>query len=189
MGMFDTIEFEAPLPCGHCGKPVSSTQTKEFDSLMNRYRIKDCVSHAEDIRIAKEDLWCEDCKEMTSPVYLVVNRGVLVGVTPSFEEAQRILRYMNYEKLVLWYHDLWKRLTKAAGEARRSRRFIEECAQWFEEGRHLEEVKVGEKKPLRLGFFGALSYVEGAKNPLEALRRYLKENPAPEDEASDSLFD
>ena len=59
MGMFDTIVLDRAYECPACGKEIESVQTKEFERTLEDYRVGDCISHAEDIRIVKETLYCE----------------------------------------------------------------------------------------------------------------------------------
>ena len=88
MGMFDTIYFDQPYFCPMCQGKIISTQTKAFENLLEDYHVKDCVSHAEEIRIVKEELFCDHCsKYIGLDVYIAVNRGVLIGVAATLEEA------------------------------------------------------------------------------------------------------
>ncbi|MDD5435020.1 MAG: hypothetical protein PH343_06285 [Nitrospira sp.] len=110
MGMFDTIYFDQKYPCPLCGKGIGDIQTKEFENLLNIYLVKDCISHAEDIRIIKDELFCNACSKHTGKyVYIVVVRGILIGITESFNTAKELINDLNMEKLILWYHDLYKK--------------------------------------------------------------------------------
>jgi hypothetical protein len=110
MGMFDTIYFEKPYDCPVCNNKIDSVQVKEFENLLESYHIGDCVGHAEDVRIIKDDLFCDKCREFTGQnVYIVVDRGILIGISLNIEEARKLLDSMSFEKLTLWYHDLYKR--------------------------------------------------------------------------------
>lgn len=76
---------------------------------MEDYQVKDCISHAEEIRIIKDEL-CNNCLKNTGiNIYIVVNRGILVGIAESLEEAKKLLGELNLEKLISWYHDLYQR--------------------------------------------------------------------------------
>ncbi len=110
MGMFDTIHFEKPRECPECGGDINSVQTKKFGRLLNDYRIGDCIDHAEESRVTREKLHCGNCSEVIEKyVYLAVDRGILVGVEDSREEAEKVLGNTGKEKLVLMYHDLHER--------------------------------------------------------------------------------
>src|SRR3972149_5304204 len=110
MGMFDTIYFDQKYACPLCGKEICDIQTKEFENLLNYYHVKDCISHAEDIEIIKDELFCNACSKHTgSYVYIIVARGILLGTTDTLKAAKELLNDLNLEKMILWYHDLYKR--------------------------------------------------------------------------------
>ena len=91
---------------------IDFTQTKAFErTLTNFFHIKDCISHAEEIRVIKEELLCNKCSEFIGRyVYIAVFRGILVGVKQiHLQEARHMLNDMNLEKMLLWYHDLYKK--------------------------------------------------------------------------------
>ena len=39
-----------------CYGNIESIQVKEFENLLEDYHVKDCISHAEEIRIIKDEL-------------------------------------------------------------------------------------------------------------------------------------
>lgn len=173
MGMFDTIYFEKGYSCPFCGSSIDSTQTKEFDQTLMNFHIKDCVSHAEEIRVIKEELFCNKCSKFTGQhVYIAVFRGILVGAANTLQEAQNMLNGMNLEKLILWYHDLYKRYDGGVREKEGVLRFLRNVVEWFEQGRH-------KKKKDKVAGIGDLffifdkEYLKGAKDPLEAIKRFL----------------
>lgn len=82
MGMFDTIRFESPIACAVCQAPISATQTKAFECLMDDFHIGDCIGHAEELRLVREGLYCDACHAIDQQfVYLAVYRGILVDIT------------------------------------------------------------------------------------------------------------
>jgi hypothetical protein len=60
MGMFDTIIFENPIKCEICGALIESTQTKEFECMMETYYIGDIVRSSTITGIIKEELYCDN---------------------------------------------------------------------------------------------------------------------------------
>ncbi len=65
MGMFDTIYFEKAYQCPECLGKIDSVQVKEFENMLENYHIGDCMGHAEDVRIIKDDLYCDNCRKFT----------------------------------------------------------------------------------------------------------------------------
>ncbi len=53
MGMFDTIYFDKPYICPVCQGEIHSVQVKAFENMLEDYRVKDCVGHAEEINMEK----------------------------------------------------------------------------------------------------------------------------------------
>ena len=106
MGMFDTVYLKPPYACSNCGKEIGAVQTKAFEQTLDQFRISDSISHAEDIRIVKEELYCQNCRELPAGfVYLVVNRGILAGIADRLDDAWTVLPEMNLEQMILWYHE------------------------------------------------------------------------------------
>jgi hypothetical protein len=187
MAMFDTIYFDKPYICSHCGAEIGSTQTKVFDQTLSNYHVKDCVSHAEDIRIVKEELFCYKCSKFKDQyVYLAVARGILVGVADTLHDARGMLNDMNLEKMILWYHDLFKKFREESREKSNALGFMRNTVEWFEKGYHkLGEGNDAEKR----GLFFSLNkeYLKDAQEPLQAMKKYLAANEK-EDEDQDIFF-
>lgn len=173
MGMFDTIHFDKAYSCPHCAAEIASTQTKAFDQSLSVYHVKDCVSHAEEIRIIKEELFCEKCSRFSGKyVYIAVQRGILVGVADTLSVAQSMLNDMNLEKLILWYHDLFDKFLDEEREKSNVVGFMENTVEWFEKGYH--KIGAGDIAAKReLFFITKKEYLENAQEPLEAIKNYL----------------
>lgn len=173
MGMFDTIVFDKAYSCPQCGAEIASTQTKAFDQTLSSYQVKDCISHAEDIRIVKEELFCHTCSNFGGQyVYLVVVRGILVGVLDTLQAAEGLLHDLNLEKMILWYHDLFKRYEAESREKWGARNFMRHVVEWFEKGYHKLDEGAAKQKSL---FIWDKEYLQDAKEPLEAIRKHLAE--------------
>ena len=69
-------------------------------------------------------------------VYIAVFRGILVGVADSLQEARHMLSDMNLEKMLLWYHDLYKKYDGEVRENEGVLRFLRNMVEWFEQCRH-----------------------------------------------------
>lgn len=182
MGLFDTIYFEKPYLCLNCRVTIDSVQVKEFECILAHYRVKDCISHAEDIRIVKSELFCDKCREFTDRhVYIAVFRGIFVGAADTLQSAQDMLNDMNLEKMLLWYHDLYKKYAGELRENERVLRFLKNVVEWFEQGRHKKKrdtIKgIGD-----LPFLFDKEYLKGAKDPLEAIKRFLSAKKKEEEE-------
>jgi hypothetical protein len=182
MGMFDTVYFDKPYLCPNCRAKIDSTQTKTFERALTNFHVKDCVSHAEEIRVVKEELFCNKCSEFTGQyVYIAVFRGILVGMENSLQEARRLLNDMNLEKLILWYHDLYKKYDGEVRENESVFRFLRNVVEWFEQGRHKKKkdkvTGIGD-----LPFIFDKGYLKGAKDPLEAIKRILAAKQKAEEE-------
>lgn len=173
MGMFDMIYFDRPYLCPNCRSKIAFTQIKAFKRTLTNFHIKDGVSHAEEIRVVKEELFCNKCSEFTGQhVYIAVFRGILVGAANTLQDAQAMLNDMNLEKLTLWYHDLYKKYDKEVRKNEGVLRFLRNVVEWFEQGRH----KKKNDKAASIGdilFLFDKEYLKGAKDPLEAIKRFL----------------
>jgi hypothetical protein len=175
MGMFDTIIFDRPIPCAQCGAEIRSDQTKAFECTLDDYRIGDCIAHAEEIRIVRDELFCGKCTEFTGAYYyLAVYRGVLVGIEQEREAAEVLLRGFNFEKLLLWYHDLYRKRQRALADNRRAEAFMRQVCEWFEGG-------YDRQAPEGLGslrFFLSRDILTKSDTPLAALRQFLAQREA-----------
>lgn len=173
MGMFDTIYFDKPYRCPKCKAKIDSTQTKAFDRALANFYVMDCVSRAEEIRVVKEELFCNKCSGFEGQyVYIAVFRGILVGVADSLQEARHMLNDMNLEKMLLWYHDLYREYDGKIRENNDILRLMRNVVEWFEQGRH----KKKKDKETGIGDIFSLfdkEYLKGAKDSLEAIKRFL----------------
>jgi len=171
MGMFDTIYFAQPYTCPICLGKIVSTQTKAFESLLEDYHLKDCISHAEEIRIVREELFCDYCSKHTGlNIYIVVNRGVLLGTPATLEEAQKLMSGLSLEKLILWYHDLYQQYTEEKREKNSLIRFLDDLHKWYGEKLYEQPDDATMKK---FRFFHNLRYLRGASDPVESIERFL----------------
>jgi len=171
MGMFDTIYFNKEYTCPICHNKIKSIQVKEFENILEDYHIKDCVSHAEEMRIIKDELFCENCSKNTGVnIYIVVSRGILVGTAKSLEEAKKLLNDLNLEKLILWYHDLYGRYIEERKEKNSYRRFLDDLHEWY--GERLYE-KSEDSVNKRIWLIWNLRHLKGALNPVESIERFM----------------
>lgn len=171
MGMFDTIIFDRPIPCAKCGAEIRSDQTKAFECTLDDYRIGDCIAHAEEIRIVGDDLYCDACKAFTTRYYLAVYRGVLVGIETEREAAEALLRSFSFEKLLLWYHDLYRKRRRALADNRRAEAFMRNVCKWFAGG---YDTLAPEDEPKRRWLFvWDRNVLEKSDTPLAALQHFL----------------
>lgn len=170
--MFDTIYFDKAYTCQKCQGKIYSTQTKAFENLLDGFHVKDCIGHAEEMRIVKEELFCDNCREFIGKsVYIVVGRGILLGVTETLEEAKKLLNDLNQEKLVLWYHDLYQRYIGERNEKRSYGRFLEDLREWYGERRH--ERPETDSGIERIRFIWNSRHLKGCMNPVESIERFV----------------
>jgi len=171
MGMFDTIYLDKEYTCPICGRKIKSIQTKEFENILENYYVKDCIAHSEDIRIIKDELFCDNCLKGTGVnIYIVVNRGILVGTTESLEEAKKLLNDLNLEKLILWYHDLYQRHIEERKEKDSYRRFLDDLHEWYSEKLY---EKPEDSTAKRIWLIWNLKHLKGALNPVESIERFM----------------
>lgn len=169
MGMYDTLHFDRPRECPKCGEEIRTVQTKKFEKLLIDYRVGDCVDHAEESKITRERLLCNNCSEhLEKYVYLVVDRGVLLGITDTREEAEKLLGSADKEKFLLMYHDLYKRYRKEQKAKRKYHRFLKQAQHWFRKGKHKKEDLSPFEKLLL-----SSKHLLSAETPLQAIESFL----------------
>ena len=174
MGMFDTIYFDKAYTCPVCQGEIHSVQVKAFENMLEDYHVKDCVGHAEEIKIVKEELFCDNCSKFTGKsVYIVAGRGILLGTADTLEEAKKLLNDLNLEKLVLWYHDLYRRYISERGDKESYEGFLEDLREWYGERVHERPETDTEIKRQRLQFIWNWRHLKGALNPVESVERFL----------------
>jgi len=104
----------------------------------------------------------------------VVYRGVLVGIEQEREAAEALLRSFNFEKLLLWYHDLYRKRERARGETHRAEMFMHNVCEWFEGG--YDKLAPEDRRSLR--FIWNRDILEKSDTPLAALHHFLAERQA-----------
>lgn len=170
MGMFDTIYFDKEYVCPMCQGKIDSIQAKEFENILENYHVKDCVSHAEEMRIIKGELFCDSCSKNTGiNIYIVVSRGILLGTAETLEEARKLLNDLNLEKLILWYHELYHRYIEEKGGKDSYKRFLGDLREWY--GERLYE-KSEDATSKRIWLIWNLRHLKGALNPVESIERF-----------------
>jgi hypothetical protein len=183
MGMFDTVYFENPIACVVCQAPIISTQTKAFDCTLDNYRVGDCIAHAEETRIVRENLHCDACHTFDQQyVYLAVYRGILVDIALDLTTAEAQLRTFSFERLILWHHDLYAKRMDERRERLEVVRFLHEVAQWYEEG--YDQMSQAERDKHWTIFFSQRPILESAASPLVAFRAYLDQQSVSEEATS-----
>ena len=175
MGMFDTIYFEKAYTCPNCQGKIDSVQVKAFENMLEDFFVKDCVGHAEEAMILKEELFCDNCSKFVGKdVYIVVDRGILLGTTERLEEAKKLLNELNMEKLLLWYHDLYKRYLREREQKHTYARFLSDVREWY--GERLYERPEADSGIGQLRFMWNSSHLKGALNPIESIERFITYN-------------
>jgi hypothetical protein len=170
MGMYDTIYFDKHYICPLCQSKIYSIQVKEFENLFQNYHVKDVVSHAEDIGIIKEELFCNNChKRFGKYIYIVVNRGILVGIADTLEEGKKLINELNFERIILWYHDQTDIIKKERSKKNSYRKFLYDVMEWYG-NKYYERPPTGLEG---LGFFENSSFLKSTNDPIESIRSFL----------------
>ncbi len=174
MGMFDTIHFNAPVPCPHCGEGILSVQTHLFDDCMADYHIGSLVPSTVHKGILKESLWCDACyhtkrepKEQIE-VYLIIWHSVLAGVETSLDRAEQRLAAVDRLDLLAWLDEAQR---DAASWRRRFHSLKSDVSRWHD---HLAEAAKPDDGPSaatrlrkhRLTFFSLPEEVLSSPDPL-----------------------
>jgi len=171
MGVFDTIYLDKEYVCPICHRRIKSIQTKKFENTLEDYYLKDCIAHTEETRIIKEELFCDDClKNSGVDIYIVIDRGILIGTAESLEEAKKLLGDLNLEKLILWYHDLYQRYIDERKEKDSYKGFLDDLHEWYSE-RLYEKPEDSTTK--RIWLIGNMKHLRGALNPVESIERFI----------------
>jgi hypothetical protein len=145
---------------------------------MEHYEIGDCMSHAEDLGVLREQLYCYACKERGAYVYLPVFRGILLAAVDTLPEAKQMLDSMNIEKIALWYHDVYRKYRVERRDKSELDGFLRDLLKWYTETDKRES----------LYFLVHDTYFKEATDPIDAVRRFLDERDAPEQDEEGSLF-
>ena len=171
MGMFDTIKLDRPHECPICGKSIDSVQTKAFENTLEIYKVGDCISHAEDIRVVKEELFCDSCSTSAGiHVYFAVNRGILSGIATGLKEAKSLMNDLNLEKMILWYHDLYKRYIDERWKKNEYWHFLEDLREWYSER---PDEKTANSSISFFRFFENSRHLRGAVDVVESIDRFI----------------
>ena len=177
MGVHDTVHLDRPRACSTCGKNIESVQLSR-EGALQEFGTGDCISHAEDLAVVREQLYCQSCSELRQYIYLAVFRGIFVGEGDSLEEAKQILDSTHLEKILLFYHDLFRKYHAERTEKRRLDAFMKSVVEWFTQPSNRNSWL----------FLPYSTYFEGTQDPLEAIKRFLGDKEAVENDKEDVLF-
>ncbi len=169
MGLFDTIILEKKYHCPVCGREIESIQVKDFDPYLQTYRVGDCISEPDDIRLVKEGLYCSSCQKFTGQhVYAAVDRGILVGTAGNMEEAESLLGTLSIEKLLMLHRSANKKHLADVMKRNRNLNFLDNLCIWY--GKEL--YKKDKSDPERKWFLRDFEF-EGIDTPIEALKAFV----------------
>jgi hypothetical protein len=109
--------------------------------------------------------------------------GPRSGQTKAIGTGSReaLLRSFNFEKLLLWYHDLYRQRTRARDEIHRVETFMHSVCEWFEGG----YGKMAPEDRRSLLFVWNRDILDKSDTPLAALHHFLAQREA-EAKASDN---
>lgn len=169
MGLFDTIILEKQYRCPTCGRGIESIQVKDFYPYLNTYRVGDCISEPDDMRLVKGGLYCDSCQKFTGQhAYAAVDRGILVGTSGNMEEAKNLMGTLSIEKLLLLHRSANKKHLADVMKRNRTINYLENLCIWY--GKEL--YKKDKSDPDRKWFLWDFEF-EGIDTPLEALEAFV----------------
>ena len=130
-------------------------------------------------------MYCSQCRSETGKrYYLAVYRGILVGIEQEREAAEALLRSFSFEKLLLWYHDLYQTRERPRADNRHAEAFMRNVCEWFERG--YDKMAPEDEPKRRWLFIWDRDVLEQSDSPLAALRRFLAERAAQEKSGDDA---
>ena len=121
MGLYDTVIFPKTFTCNKCGAKIDRTQTHLFENLMGYYEKGDYIPYPRPTAILKycaHECFCGDelCKESREErsffVYFILWHNILIEITDSYKDAEKILETFTIGDLKLLYDDLWQKMRK-----------------------------------------------------------------------------
>ena len=117
--MFDTLLIDPPMNCEECGELITSTQTKEFDSLLITYQKGDIISSSSD-GIFNGELYCKNWKnhkplegkdsDEVNKIYIIVKYNLFLGIERSYEKASKKFLSFTENSLDSWIEQATKSL-------------------------------------------------------------------------------
>ena len=161
MGVHDIVRLDTPRQCLYCGHSIEEVQLDQEGSL-EYYETGDCIGHAEEYGVRREQLYCPSCYEPGAYVYLSVFHGILIGICDDLVDAKQMLHDSNLEVIFL-YHSLYKKYRSHRRTETGLKNFMEELVQYFEDPTHQTAGM----------FFLNAKHLKGASSPMEAIRRFL----------------
>ena len=129
---------------------------------MQHFRVGDCIGHAEQYAVIREELFCGKCNKHRGVVHLAVFHGILVGIGDTLPEAKAMLNSTHLEKIVLMYHDLYQRYRTTRYDRNRLEGFLEQVVEW----------SANPDQPHFLFSINS-SYFKDAAGPVEVITRFL----------------
>ena len=107
---------------------------------------------------------------------MAVYRGILIDITLDRPAAEAQLRSFSFERLILWHHDLYAKRMAEQRQRQQIEHFLHDVVRWYEEG--YDQLPPEERSQQRFVFWMHRPLLENAGNPLAALRAYLEQQPA-----------
>ena len=167
MGMFDELRLEKPVICA-CGNAIKTVQTKHFDNALSLYSVGDVVMDGTDTHIFKEELYCENCRNISGYVYLIIKNGILIGTKTSIAEAEARLEKFDELDFLELYNEVARRKELYYSNYKELRSRLEHLIQWYNKTPEEQEESKG-------GIFDFFYNEFYNKDILAALHNILRE--------------
>ena len=103
-------------------------------------------------------------------IYVVVSRGIFLGTAESIEESKNLFNDLHIEKLILWYHDLYRGYIEERREKYLYIRFLNNLGEWYGERLHEKSDDVTSK---RIWLISNLRHLKGTLTPVESVERFM----------------
>ncbi len=98
----------------------------------------------------------------------------MIGIEQEREAAETLVRGFNFEKLLLWYHDLYHKRRRTLADKRRAEAFMRQVCEWFEGGYD----KLAPEDRRSLLFIWNRDILAKSDTPLAALHQFLAQREA-----------
>ena len=103
---------------------------------------------------------------MKQYIYLAIKHGILLGVTETLGDAEKLIAEHHYEKLLFMYFDQYQKRCEVEHENSRLTIFLMDAEGWFSDE---------SSRTLPFRFASNKKLLENSKDLADALRTFLKQ--------------
>jgi len=170
--MYDYLILPEPIKCKKCGYEIKLIQTKRFARLLKEYELGDLTNKYIISAIFEEHWSCDECDEIVN-IYIIIYKGIIIGIVDNKEKAVNLLDNFNINDLIELYYQLIFKKSKISYRFNQLIKSIEQLIR-FSKLSNAEQTKIINDKN-NYEFYLIKNYIDKKFNIITTLTKIINQ--------------